>query len=80
MHWKECKPLNSTWMEPRTCITYQCRYDQVLNDLFITEKQYGRFLCNICYKHLGKHEKRRQLNAIQFGEIKGKKFPETVNG
>ncbi|XP_076113380.1 uncharacterized protein LOC143081030 [Mytilus galloprovincialis] len=41
MHWKECKPLNSTWMEPRTCITYQCRYDQVLNDLFITEKQYG---------------------------------------
>ena len=46
MNCGECKPLGSSWLDPKSCITYQCEYDPLLKDLFIVEKQLGKINMN----------------------------------
>lgn len=46
MNCGECKPLGSSWLDPESCITYQCEYDPLLKDLFIVEKQLGKINMN----------------------------------
>ncbi|XP_056000746.1 uncharacterized protein LOC130048259 [Ostrea edulis] len=34
----ECKAINSTWFDPKTCTTYTCVYDSDVHDISIVEK------------------------------------------